>query len=209
MSILDHLTVPPIPDLSGGGIRLRIPRRADYASWSALRGESREFLKPWEPLWAPDELTVSAYKARLRRYAQEAREKTSYTFFVFDETGKTLYGGATLGQIRRGVSQSCMLGYWMGERYAGAGLMREAVELLKVFAFELEGLHRIEAACLPRNERSIRLLTKCGFRHEGIMRRYLKIAGSWEDHVLYALLAEDGAGAWPAGDRRSETLPAL
>ena len=191
MGLIDHLTGSPVLDLSGDGVLLRTPRRGDFTAWRALRDESRAFLKPWEPLWSSDELSHQAFRARLRRYDRDAREKTSYTFFVFDPTGTTLYGGTTIGQIRRGVAQSCMLGYWMGQAHAGKGLMQRAVEILKLFAFDMQGLHRIEAACLPSNQRSIRLLEKCRFQREGRLRRYLKIDGAWEDHYLYALLAEE------------------
>ena len=191
MSILDHFTGPQLPNLEGRSVMLRMPRRGDFGAWRKLRHESRDFLRPWEPLWAADELSRDSYRIRIRRYAQDAREGSSFTFFLFDRAGQTLYGGTTLGHIRRGVAQCGTLGYWMGERYAGRGHMREAVELLKLFAFEVQGLHRIEAACLPRNARSIGLLERAGFKREGELRRYLKIAGRWEDHVLYSMLAEE------------------
>ncbi|MCB8839164.1 GNAT family N-acetyltransferase [Aurantimonas sp. VKM B-3413] len=191
MSVIDHFSRPQIPALAGDGVTLRMPRRSDYTLWHDLRSDSREFLRPWEPMWTTDELSWAAYRQRVRRYNQEAREGTGYTFFLFDEAGTTLYGGITVGHIRRGVAQCCTLGYWMGERYAGAGLMFRAVETIKMFVFDLEGLHRIEAACLPSNARSIRLLEKCGFTREGLLRSYLKIAGRWEDHCLYALTAEE------------------
>lgn len=197
MRILEHLAGPPVPALHGEGILLRMPRRSDYAAWRDLRGESRNFLKPWEPLWAADELSWEAYRQRLRRYAHDARDGVSYTFFLFDASGGTLYGGTTLSQIRRGVAQSGTLGYWMGERHAGAGLMARAVEQMKLFAFDVHRLHRIEAACLPRNKRSIGLLEKCGFVREGHLRSYLKIAGRWEDHYLYSLLAEEWSSSQP------------
>lgn len=172
---------------------MRLPRGRDYESWRAVRHESRRFLTPWEPLWTEEELSRRSYRTRLTRARQEARERSGYTFFVLDAAGRTVQGGVTIGQIRRGVSQSCTLGYWMGEPHAGRGLMHRAVELLKPFVFDVEGLHRVEAACLPTNARSIRLLEKSGFRREGYLHKYLKIAGSWEDHYLYSILAEDWA----------------
>ena len=193
MNLLDALLRPQVPVLKGDRISLSLPKRSDYAAWRDLRSESARFLRPWEPEWAPDELSSDAFAARLRRYYGEARHRTGFTFFLFDRTGTTLCGGITLGQIRRGVAQSGTLGYWMGERFAGMGLMREAVEEVARFAFSSERLHRIEAACLPQNERSIGLLSRCGFSCEGRLRSYLKIAGRWEDHCLYALLAEE----WP------------
>jgi ribosomal-protein-alanine N-acetyltransferase len=52
-------------------------------------------------------------------------------------------------------------------------------------------LHRIEAACIPDNARSIRLLEKAGFQREGYLRGYLKINGQWHDHVMFSLLSTD------------------
>ncbi|WP_199520109.1 GNAT family N-acetyltransferase [Fulvimarina endophytica] len=170
-----------------------MPKRADYEAWASLRGESQGFLRPWEPEWTADELSLRAYRARLRRYYGDVHQRSGWTFFVFDREGSVLMGGLTLGQIRRGVAQVATLGYWMGERFAGQGLMREAVTEVTRFAFASESLHRVEATCLPSNGRSVALLKRCGFSREGRLRRYLKIAGTWEDHDLYALLAEE----WP------------
>ncbi|ORE97428.1 GNAT family protein [Aurantimonas sp. 22II-16-19i] len=201
MGLIDNLSRPNVPVLTGDGVVLRLPRRSDYPAWRALREESRAFLTPWEPVWTDDELSWPAFRRRIARYNHEAREACGYSFFVFDRAGTTLLGGITVGHIRRGVAQSATLGYWMGERYAGQGHMRRAVEAVKLFAFEIEGLHRIEAACLPSNQRSIRLLERCGFSREGRLRGYLKIAGKWEDHCLYALLVEE----W---SRSAATAPA-
>jgi ribosomal-protein-alanine N-acetyltransferase len=69
--------------------------------------------------------------------------------------------------------------------------MFDAVRALVPFIFSTPGLHRIEAACLPSNEPSRSLLTKAGFRQEGLARGYLQISGEWRDHALFALLADD------------------
>lgn len=177
-------------------VLLRNPQPYDYAAWAALRAQSRDFLQPWEPLWARDELSRSAYRRRLRRYAREMREDRAYPFFVFRESDGELLGGATLSNVRRGVAMACSLGYWMGAPHAGKGYMSAAVPLLLGFAFADLGLHRVEAACLPTNAASRRLLEKAGFEREGYARRYLRIAGDWQDHLLFARLA----GPSPAGD---------
>ena len=104
-------------------------------------------------------------------------------------------GGIGLTNVRRGVAETGSLGYWMGERYAGRGYMKEGLRLMLGFAFDRLNLHRIEAACLPHNKASRALLTKLGFREEGRAAKYLKINGAWQDHVLHALLAEEYRGA--------------
>lgn len=177
------------PALEGGRVRLRAPEAGDYAEWAALREESRGFLQPWEPQWAPDELSRSAYRQRLRRYRIEFDQGTSISFFLFEKERGRLAGGISIGSIRLGVARSAHIGYWMGERYAGQGLMLDALHLVIPFAFNRLNLHRLEAACIPGNRRSVRLLEKAGFQQEGLLRSYLRINGVWQDHFLYALIA--------------------
>ncbi|GGC62917.1 GNAT family N-acetyltransferase [Chelatococcus reniformis] len=179
------------PRVHGSGLYLRAPTMNDYEEWAVLRAESRAFLEPWEPLWPADDLTRTAFRRRIRRYIDEIRNDCAYPLLVFASPGDLLVGGLTLGLIRRGVSQSATVGYWMGERYAGRGLMTEAVKATSRFAFGELGLRRLEAACLPTNGPSIRLLEKAGYIREGLARRYLCIAGEWQDHLLYARLRDD------------------
>src|ERR1700744_804668 len=193
MAFMRGLTFPggQQPIIKGDGVYLRYPRMGDYLPWSKLRGESRAFLSPWEPVWARDELSRGAFRRRLKRYQKESRLDTGYAFFVFRTEDNALLGGCTLSNVRRGVTQCCALGYWIGERFARQGYMNKAVRALIPFIFRTLGLHRIEAACLPENGPSQYLLEKAGFRREGLARRYLQINGEWQDHVLFALRADE------------------
>jgi ribosomal-protein-alanine N-acetyltransferase len=178
--------------IAGTHVVLRAPVAADFDAWASLRHESRDFLKPWEPTWAPDELSKEAFRRRLRRYAQAARDGTGHIFFIFDKKTGALMGGCQISNIRQGVAQSAAtLGYWMGQRYAGKGMMTDAVTSLTRYCITKLGLHRIEAACLADNTASRRVLTKAGFVEEGVARRYLKINGQWRDHVLFAIIEDD------------------
>ncbi|HTB37412.1 MAG TPA: GNAT family protein, partial [Reyranella sp.] len=82
-------------------------------------------------------------------------------------------------------------GYWMGQPYAGQGLMTDALRGVLPFVFDDLRLHRLEAACLPHNEPSKGVLAKVGFHEEGLARQYLRINGQWADHLLFALLRAD------------------
>lgn len=183
--------VLPVHELCGQGVVLRTPQIDDFAAWAQLREQSRSFLVPWEPLWPEDDLTKPAFRRRLRRYGDEMREESAYTFFLFDESGETLLGGLTLSNIRRGVTQSCALGYWMGVSHAGKGHMGAGVAAVLPFVFDHLRLHRLEAACLPTNAPSIAVLEKAGFTREGYARQFLCIAGVWQDHLTFAMLASD------------------
>jgi ribosomal-protein-alanine N-acetyltransferase len=170
---------------------LRPPQMFDYPAWAEVRQMSREHLTPWEPAWARDELTRAAFRRRVRHYQREIRDDLGYAFLIIGEADEVLHGGLTLSNVRRGVTQAATLGYWLGVRSTGRGYMREAVTAICGFAFERLRLHRVEAACLPHNQASVAVLEACGFVHEGLARRYLKIAGAWQDHKLYARLSDD------------------
>jgi len=106
------------------------------------------------------------------------------------ETGPVI-GTCNYTNVVRGVFQACHLGYQIARDHEGRGLMREALEALNAFAFDEMGLHRIMANYIPANERSGQLLTRLGFEREGYAKRYLYIAGQWQDHVLTALVSRD------------------
>jgi len=182
------------PALKGAKVTLRLPEAADYREWADLRSSSRGFLEPWEPRWTVDELDRAAWRQRLARYLEDYGLGTAVPFFIYENERGALVGGITLGNIRYGVAQTGQIGYWLGERFAGRGLMLEAIGLLVPHSFETLRLHRIEAACIPDNQRSMRLLEKAGFRREGLLRSYLRINGVWQDHYLYALIAGDRPG---------------
>lgn len=179
--------------LNGEHVFLRPPERGDYEEWASLRARSRGFLSPWEPSWPADALSRAAYRARIARYAEDWRTDQGYNFFVFRED-EALVGGIGLSNLRRGVSEMASLGYWMGEPFARQGLMSAALPVVLAFGFERLRLHRIEAACLPSNVPSRRLLLRSGFREEGYARQYLCIEGKWQDHLLFAMLGEDRRG---------------
>lgn len=177
--------------IEGHKTYLRTPTIGDFAEWSQLRSASKAFLEPWEPRWPEDDLTRAAFRYRIRRYDADREAGLALPLFVCHKSNGRIAGGVTLGAIRRGVAECCSLGYWMGEQHAGKGLMSDALKSLLPHVFDRMRLHRIEAACIPNNERSQRLLEKAGFRREGYLNGYLKINGAWRDHLLYALIAED------------------
>jgi [ribosomal protein S5]-alanine N-acetyltransferase len=157
-----------------------------------LRSLSRSELEPYEPAWTRDELGRATFRQRLKHYAREAQQDLGYAYFAFD-TDAHLIGAISLSHVRRGVAHAASVGYWIGTPYAGRGLMTEALSLLAPFAFSTLRLHRLEAGCVPTNAGSIRVLEKSGFTHEGLARKYLRIRGVWQDHLLFARLADDPA----------------
>jgi len=182
---------PPPFRMVGRRVYIRTPEREDFDTWAALRAESRAFLVPFEPTWPSDAVTRSGFRRRLQRYAADWRDDQGYSFLLFRRADRVLLGGLSLSNLRRGVAESASLGYWIGERFARQGFMTEGLGLALAFAFDRLRLHRVEAACLPHNAASRRLLLKSGFREEGFARQYLAIEGRWQDHVLFGLLNDE------------------
>jgi len=191
MAVLDWMGPERGLALTGRGLRLRPPRLTDHQEWAELRQASRDFLQPWEPVWPSDDLLRTAFRRRLTAYARDIDNDVAYPFFVFREEDGALVGGVTLSNVRRGVAQMASVGYWCGKPYARNGHTLAAVQAVAAFAFDKLSLHRLEAACIPTNEPSRRLLLKAGFQPEGHASAYLKINGDWRDHLLFGMLAGD------------------
>lgn len=172
---------------------LRLPAHSDYGAWTALRVESRDFLAPWEPVWAPDHLSRKSFTNRVYWAARASKAGTALPLFLLRRDG-LLLGAITLDNIRRGPAQTGTIGYWIGQPFARQGFMREAIGVLVHHAFATLDLSRIEAACLPENAASRGVLERSGFKYEGVAQSYLQINGRWRNHVLYANLRSDRRG---------------
>lgn len=180
-------------------LTLRPPQHGDYRAWSALRRDSAAFLQPWEPTWASDHLSRKSFTNRVYWAQRSISGGTAVPLFLIRQTDDTLLGAITLDNIRRGPAQAGTTGYWIGEPFARAGYMREAIAAVITYAFQTLDLSRIEAGCLPENTPSRRLLENCGYKYEGVAQSYLQIAGRWRNHVLYANLRHDRRGKTDVG----------
>ena len=150
----------------GHGLLLRAPQMADFPQWAQLREHSRAYLTPWEPIWPSDDLTRAGFRRRLRRYTEDIAADRSYPFIIFRASDGVMIGGITLANVRRGIVQAGTIVYWGVEPYAGRGYMTAALRVLLPTLFGELNLHRIEAACIPTNSPSIRVLEKCRFTRE-------------------------------------------
>lgn len=189
--------------IEGLGVCLRPTQFSDFEEWAELRRTSRSFIAPWEPSWSEDELSLTGFRQRLARQADEIAHDRAYTLLMVRASDSRMFGQLTFGQVKRGAAQSAILGGWVGKQYSGRGLAPRAVRLGLSFAFGALRLNRIEAATLPDNRNSNHLLEHVGFKVEGLGRAYGKIDGIWRDHILWSLIAGDPVGK---SDARAHSL---
>jgi ribosomal-protein-alanine N-acetyltransferase len=186
--------------IEGKRALLRLLHPTDAPALLALYQRNAEHLTPWEVEREPAFYTLEAQREIIQTALVAAADDRGYAFGVVLRESGALIGRLTLSGIVRAAFQNAYLGYWLDVGHTGRGLMTEAVRLALGYAFGTLGLHRVQAATLPHNMASIRVLRKCGFRQEGLAERYLRIAGRWQDHAIFAITAEE----WPTHEVAEE-----
>lgn len=172
-------------------IYVRLLQPEDAEALLHMRIQSRDANQRYEPQYPEEFFTKASQLDLLYRRQQEAAEDCGYLFGIFLQEKDELIGTISISHIVRGVGQFAELGYSLSSEHQGHGYMTAAVRLVLTYSFRSLGLHRIQAGIIPDNISSKRVVEKCGFQPEGIARKLVKINGNWEDHQIYALLAED------------------
>jgi [ribosomal protein S5]-alanine N-acetyltransferase len=173
---------------------LRPPRTNDVPEMRRALRSNAVHLRPWSVAPGPgeDPASLAAVSRMVLQHRREWKRGQTFVLVVAPrEEDRRVIGRIALGGVLRGAFQNAYLGYWVDQQHQGRGLMTEAVQATTAFAFSAAGLHRVQAAVMPRNTGSLRVLEKAGYRREGVAERYLCIAGRWEDHVLFAITAEE------------------
>ena len=176
--------------LDAARVYIRRLTQDDIPALLSLRLQNREFLRPFEPIMPDSHYTLAGQQEFLSNLQQNWDNRSGYGLGIFLISTHQLIGRVALSNVVHGAWESCTIGYFMDQNFNGLGLMTEAVRLAIHFAFEFASLHRVQAAVMPRNIASIRVLEKVGFRYDGFSEYYLKINGIWEHHNLYSLTRE-------------------
>lgn len=165
----------------------RLVSVGDAGAFARLVTENREYLAPWSPVSNDDYFTEAGHRAVLARHLT-AYERGEMLPLAILDSGGAVCGRINLNSIIRGAFQNASVGYWVSQSHAGRGLASAAVADVIKTAFGQLGLHRLDAATLLHNTPSQRVLAHNGFRPFAVAERYLKIAGKWQDHILFQLL---------------------
>jgi ribosomal-protein-alanine N-acetyltransferase len=170
-----------------GIVTVRRATEDDAVALAALALANRAFLAPWEPVRPDAYFTEEAHRTTLRSLAAQDPPSTVPCVILVD--GEPA-GRINLSNVVRGAFCSADLGYWVAQRHNGRGVGTAAVGEVLRLAFGELGLHRVQAATLLHNVGSQRVLERNGFTRIGLAPRYLRIAGEWQDHVLFQRLAD-------------------
>ena len=178
-------------EITGQKVILRPPQYSDWKAWADERKKNKLYLQPWEPLWSINELERSSFVKRVRMFERLSHNDQAYSFLIYKSDNEDFIGEVNISNVQRGIIQSCTIGYWIAKDCEGKGMMSESLELVKEFIFNELKLHRIEAACLPHNIPSLKVLLKNGFIKEGTARKLLKINDKWQDHTVLSFIFDD------------------
>ena len=183
-------------ELSHGPVRLRPWRLSDRRAWDELRRRNADWTGPWDSTRPRDSLDPPlTFAGMVRQFNRRARRGTMLPFAVDylppGEQRAVLAGQLTISGITHGSASWAQAGYWIDQRWAGRGIIPIALALAADHCFFTLRLHRIEVAIRPENVRSLRVVEKLGFRHEGFRPRYMHVDGDWRDHEMFALHVEE------------------
>lgn len=126
----------------------------------------------------------------LRRVHELFAERTLFQWGIALRESDEVVGTATLLSISSEHARA-ELGFALRRDLWRRGLVGEAVSALIGFAFRTLGLGRLEADVDPRNQASIRVLERLGFRREGFLRQRYRVGGEWQDAAVYGLLRSE------------------
>lgn len=163
-------------------LRLRELQPSDEAMFIEAMQASRAFHSPW--IFPP--VDKDSFAAYIQKY-QQPQHKSLLAVNDQDQ----LVGVCNLNYILRSAYQSAWLSFYSVAQFAGQGLMSRALQLLLKHVFMDMQLHRLEVNIQPKNERSINLVRRNGFRQEGFSPRFMEINGQWCDHERWAMTVED------------------
>jgi [ribosomal protein S5]-alanine N-acetyltransferase len=169
----------------------------DVPALAELYRSNRDFLAPFEPVRSEEFFTVEGQRAFVERALARYEQEAMCPLVILNEAGNVA-GRININDIVRGAFQSGSLGYWVGAGDNGRGLATSAVRETVAWAFGELDLHRLQAGTLLDNAGSQRVLERNGFTPIGFAPACLKIAGRWQDHMLFQLVAPGE----PAGHRR-------
>lgn len=159
------------------------------AELAAHMDRAREHIRPWVGAsFVTDD--VAGAKATLSRYAEHAAHDGARIFGIWDDD--VLVGGVMFVEFNAD-SGTCEIGCWLEPGAQGKGLITMACRELLHWAFDVRGIHRAEWRCRADNLRSADVAKRLGMTMEGVLRQAWKVADSFYDKQVWAILRSQWA----------------
>jgi len=156
--------------------------------WTAVDA-SRSYLEPWLP-WVPFNIDLES-SGRYAEASESDWDAARACRFSIRDKGTRRFLGVIGLEAFAHLHESVELGYWLRQDVTGRGLMTEAGRAVLDWAFGPINAHRVRVAAATDNHRSLAVISRLGFRFEGIARQAERCNGRWLDHAVFALLATD------------------
>jgi ribosomal-protein-alanine N-acetyltransferase len=180
--------MPVKPELITPTGHARLINAGDAGELADYYSRNRTHLSPWEPARTADFYDQEIMLHRILEAEGEFHADKQVKLGVFNPQNQRLIASIDFSQIVRGPMQSCFVGYSIDAQSQGQGLMQQFMPLCLEYMFNHVHIHRVTATYMTTNLRSAALLERLGFEKEGYAKSYLNIAGTWEDHILTALV---------------------
>lgn len=170
---------------------LRILTIDDAPKALAFYQDNAATFEQYEPLVGENFYSLTHQQNLLAYEYQEMLKLRMLRFWLFEkEHPEKIIGTISFHNISPDIYSSTQVGYKMDAHYLRHGYCYEALSYGISFVAREIGIRRFEALVLPDNTPSIRLLEKCNFHREGLLRDKVLLQGEWKDHYLYALIVE-------------------
>lgn len=181
----------PITIIETINLKLSLLIPADNELMQHYLLSNKDYLAPWEPTRSDDFFTLEEIDLRIKSALLRFKQQSACQLAILNKEEDEVLGVCNFSNMTHIATQSCHLGYSLGQQHVGKGIMHEALTHATRYVFQQYPIHRINANYLPHNLRSANVLAKLGFSIEGFAKSYLKIDGVWQDHVLTALVNPD------------------
>ena len=180
--------MPIKPDIITPSGHIRLINAADSGELANYYLRNRTHLSPWEPKRGSDFYQHQTMLNLILEAEGEFHADKQVRLGVFCQQNQHMIASIDFSQIVRGPLQACFVGYSIDAQRQGQGMMQEFMPPCLDYMFNQFNMHRVMATYTIANKRSAALLAQLGFEKEGYAKSYLNIAGTWEDHILTALI---------------------
>ena len=154
--------------------------------------DNKDFFEKHEPVQPANYYTREYQKLVMEQEAKNMANKLSaYFYYSLKDEPDKIIGSISFVRIRKEPYASTIFGYNQHEDYQGHGYCTEACKASMDFVLKFARIHRIESRVMPDNEKSIHILERLGFFHEGFEKASILIGGEFRDHLRYAYINEN------------------